>query len=162
VSTTNRCTPWRSSRLVTAALDSQRRRLATRTNSLVRERVQLFERLPNQLPRPQPGVHQSLDRAKARELLGRVLALGVFVAARTRKAVAPLPDAEHILRQSRFPLDGADVEVCVVLVHAGEAIRPGQPMKISMTLPWINDLLWACPRQTGMLYLSTLRGVQRW
>src|SRR5207248_11165852 len=81
------------------ALDGRRWSLAARANSLFRERIELVERLPDELPWPQTRIHQSLDRAQLRELFGGILALRVLVATRTGKAIAALPDAQHVFRE---------------------------------------------------------------
>src|SRR5205823_2332630 len=85
-------------------------RVASRMDALLGEHVQFGERLPDEFPGPQSGIHQALDRAEFRDIVLRVLALGVVVALRTREAVAALPDAQHVLGQPGFALDGADVE----------------------------------------------------
>src|SRR6266536_2912770 len=94
------------------ALDDGGGSFASRANAPFRERIELVERLPHELPGPQARVHQSLDRAQPRELVAGILAFGVLVATRTRKAIAALPDAQHVFRQPCLALDRADVEAC--------------------------------------------------
>src|SRR5262249_29668239 len=99
------------------ALDGRPGRLASRPDALLGKRVQFIERLPDELAGPQAGVHQPLDGAQTRELVRGVLAFGVLVALGPRKAVAPPPDAQHVLGKPRFALDRADVEAWFLDFH---------------------------------------------
>src|SRR5262249_51248538 len=89
------------------ALDRGPGRVAAGPYALLGQRVQSLQRVPDELAGSQAGVHQTLDGAQTRELVRGVLALGVLVAFGPRKAVAPLPDAQHVLRKACFALDRA-------------------------------------------------------
>jgi general secretion pathway protein K len=91
----------------------QRRREigASRGDARFGQGVEFLLRADDDLAGAHPDVHQPLDGPQFRDLGGGVQALAIFVAGRPRERVAPLPDPEHVLRESGFPLDCADVEI---------------------------------------------------
>src|SRR6266536_812868 len=143
------------------ALHRRCERLPARMHALFRERIQVRERLRNEFARPQPGIHQSLDGAKLGELVGGVLTLGVLIASRVRETVAPLPDAQHILRQPRLALYRADVEACLRILHTGRFVQDNVT-RLPRERLFTSSFSANCPRQTGVLYYLVFREVQRW
>jgi hypothetical protein len=93
------------------AFERRRQHFAARHRAVVGQRVQLLERLVDDLARPYAGVHQPLDRAELGQLARRILTLAVFIPRGLWEAVAALPHSEDILRKTAFALGCADVEL---------------------------------------------------
>ena len=126
------------------ALDSGRDRVTPRMNALLGQRIELVERLPDEFSRPQPGIHQALDRAQLRDLVRGILALGVIVAIGVGKTVATLPDAQNVFGQPGFALDRADVKRSAGGFHHAGLV--GKSKRISgVALPYDKRLVAGCP-----------------
>ena len=74
------------------------------------QRLQLFGRQGDQLARAVTGIHQPANDAQALDLLERIRAFTKGIAARLRKSVTPLPDAQGVLGQTGVALDGSDAQ----------------------------------------------------
>ena len=75
------------------------------------QRFQFLRGGAHQPARPVPQVHEPLEEPQAKYLRGGVKPFTVGIAVRHREAIAPLPDAQHILRQADIPLDRCDGEL---------------------------------------------------
>jgi hypothetical protein len=60
--------------------------------------AQFFRGCRDQFPRPVALIHQAFDQAQALDLLGRVAAFAIGVAAWRRETITAFPDAQNVLR----------------------------------------------------------------
>jgi hypothetical protein len=104
-----------------AALERRREIDVARRNARFSERVELLLRAEDDLAGAHADIHQPLDRAQFRDLGGGIQPLAVVVARRPGERIAALPHAQHVLRQPRFPLHGADIEIQGGHVRGGRA-----------------------------------------